>query len=549
MAKPEYNQQQIIVALQTSWTGDDQGSYMAWAKPTVSYSIESGIPVPVSSRGSNGKEGIGYTTMTPTQKATALTAFQLWKDLSNLQLVESPSNPKADITINYSSTTFDGGTYAAPEVNERFKSATYTFSTDRIWFNAKDKSNLDPAMAVGKYGQNSMIHEAGHAIGLSHPGPYNYSPNESLSYEKNAVFANDTRQYSVMSYWGYYDKTTNAWTKADPDYTSSSDSIVYCQTPMLYDVLAIQSKYGANNTTRVGDTVYGYHCNFLVTDSEKAIFDFDLNKNPIYTIWDAGGNNTLDCSGYNLGSQKINLTPGTYSSVVGMNDNVAIAYNCKIQNALGGAGDDWLTGGNLAPVYTLKGNAGNDNVNGSQGAVAVSVYSANKSSYAISGNESSASVQDSVASRDGTDTLSFVQRLKFSDTVFALDVAKGEHAGEAYRIYQTAFDRAPDAKGLGYWIKTLDNGSSLNSVASVFVNSQEFVAKYGTLNNETFVGQMYLNGLHRAADPGGQNYWTTQLNNGMTRATLVSEFSESNENVTAVAKIIGNGFDYEQFLG
>lgn len=549
MTKPEYNQQQIIVALQTSWTGGDQGSYMRWAKPSVSYSIDSGIPVPVSSRGSNGKEGVGYTNMTPTQKATAQTAFQLWKDLSNLQLVESSSTPKADVTLNFSSTTFKDGTYAAPEVNESYKSINYTFATDRIWFSTKDETNLDPAMVVGKYGQNSMVHEVGHAVGLSHPGPYNAGESEPLSYERNAVFAKDTRQYSVMSYWGYYNKTLNSWVIADPDTSVLPENIIYCQTPMLYDVLAIQSKYGANNSTRVGDTVYGYHSNFAMDDPEKAIFDFELNKNPIYTIWDAGGNNTLDCSGYSLGSQKINLTPGSYSSVIGMNENVAIAYNCKIQNAIGGGGDDWLTGGNLAPVYTLKGNAGNDQVAGSQGVVTVSVYSATKASYTISGNETRSTVQDSVASRDGTDTLSFVQRLKFSDTVFALDVAKGEFAGEAYRIYQTAFDRAPDIKGLGYWINTLDNGSTLNSVANVFVNSQEFVTKYGSLTNEAFVSQMYLNGLHRPADTDGQTFWTTQLNNGMTRSTLVTEFSESNENVASLAKIIGNGFDYEQFVG
>ena len=85
----------------------------------------------------------------------------------------------------------------------------------------------------------------------------------------------------------------------------------------------------------------------------------------------------------------------------------------------------------------------------------------------------------------------------------------------------------------------------MTSVAGVFVSSQEFVNQYGGLNNEAFVNQMYLNGLHRAADPSGANYWTTQLNNGLSRATLVAEFSESTENVTEVAKVIGSGFDYQ----
>lgn len=547
MSKPDFNQQQIINTLQTNWTGSTQGSSMRWTGQSITYSIESGVPDPVLTRGVASNEGSGYKTMSLVQKTTAQTSFQLWKDLIAVQMVENQANPKAAITLNYSSSTEDGGTYAAYNLNERIDNQprNYTFSTDRIWFSSTDKSNMDPAMAVGKYGQNSMIHEVGHAIGLSHPGPYNWSPNTTLSYEKNAIFANDTRQYSVMSYWGYYNKLTNSWTTATPDYDSVSNDIVYCQTPMLYDVLAIQSKYGANMATRTGDTVYGYNCNLINSDPEKLIFDFSNNKSPIYTIWDAGGNNTLDCSGYVLGGQKINLTPGTYSSVAGMVDNVAVAFNCKIQNAIGGTGDDVLIGGNLAPLYTLKGGVGNDAISGNQGSVAVSSYTANKSSYTITGNETRATIQDSVASRDGTDTLTFVQRLKFTDTAFALDVGKGEHGGEAYRIYQTAFNRAPDVSGLGYWINTLDNGSSLTSVAGVFVSSQEFVNQYGGLNNEAFVNQMYLNGLHRAADPSGANYWTTQLNNGLSRATLVAEFSESTENVTEVAKVIGSGFDYQ----
>ena len=58
---------------------------------------------------------------------------------------------------------------------------------------------------------------------------------------------------------------------------------------MLYDIAAIQAKYGADMTTRTGDTVYGYN-----STANRGAFDFNMNPKPIFTIWDAGGNDTLD---------------------------------------------------------------------------------------------------------------------------------------------------------------------------------------------------------------------------------------------------------------
>jgi Ca2+-binding RTX toxin-like protein len=125
---------------------------------------------------------------------------------------------------------------------------------------------------------------------------------------------------------------------------------------MVCDIAAIQSLYGADTTTRTGNTVYGFHCNLAPSDPELKIYDFNVNHTPIYTIWDAGGSDTLDCSGYS-GNQIINLTPGAYSSVDGISQNVGIAFHCSIENAVGGSGNDTITG---AGNGTLTGGAGAD---------------------------------------------------------------------------------------------------------------------------------------------------------------------------------------------
>ena len=41
---------------------------------------------------------------------------------------------------------------------------------------------------------------------------------------------------------------------------------------MLHDVMTIQAKYGADYTTRAGDTVYGFN-----STADKAVFDFSQN--------------------------------------------------------------------------------------------------------------------------------------------------------------------------------------------------------------------------------------------------------------------------------
>lgn len=71
----------------------------------------------------------------------------------------------------------------------------------------------------------------------------------------------------------------------------------------------------------------------------------------------------------------------------------------------------------------------------------------------------------------GVDRLSNVERLQFGSSVVAFDV-EGT-AGKAYRIYQAAFDRKPDASGIGFWTHILDNVASLETVAGGFLAGEE----------------------------------------------------------------------------
>ena len=123
-------------------------------------------------------------------------------------------------------------------------------------------------------------------------------------------------------------------------------------TPMLHDIAAAQRLYGANMSTRTGDTVYGFN-----GKADWAPFDFSTNADPVVTIWDAGGRDCLNVSGYSA-NQVINLRAESFSDVGKLMKNVAIAAGVVIEDAVGGSGSEKRTGNAVA--NKLSGNAGND---------------------------------------------------------------------------------------------------------------------------------------------------------------------------------------------
>lgn len=210
------------------------------------------------------------------------------------------------------------------------------------------------------------------------------------------------------------------------------------------------------------------------------------------------------------------------------------------------------------PVYrsgsdqndNLKGNAGNDHLIGNAGDDAIdgnsgldsAMFSRNHSSYSLTKIGNSYTVHANVGT-DGTDTLINIERLKFTDGTLALDTGKWATAGEAYRLYQAAFDRTPDTNGLAYWISVMDGGQAHEQVAHNFIVSAEFQVLYGAdPSNGELITAMYKNVLDRSPDQGGYDYWLGLLNQGqITPEQLLINFSESAENVTLVGMAIEHG--------
>jgi hypothetical protein len=143
----------------------------------------------------------------------------------------------------------------------------------------------------------------------------------------------------------------------------------------------------------------------------------------------------------------------------------------------------------------------------------------------------------------GEDQFREIERLQFSDGILAFD--NEGNAGQAYRLYQAAFDRPPDIVGLGYWIRELDaDKGDLAWMANNFIISEEFKSAYGspeTVSDDAFLNMLYGNVLDRSPDAAGYAYWRGELGNGFSRERVLASFSESLENKANVIAAIEEG--------
>ncbi|CAI1747482.1 serralysin family metalloprotease [Serratia proteamaculans] len=295
----------------------------------LSYSFWEQAPANMSSMAISG-----FSSFNQQQREQAKLSLQSWSDVANITFTATSNTQNANIKFGLFDVSSRGSYAFAYNPDSSASVAGQT------WYNATSNVFANNLIHENEYGRQTLTHEIGHALGLQHPGDYNAAPGVSITYNQDATYFEDSRAHSVMSYFS-------------ESSTGQDFQGAYSSAPLLNDITAIQHFYGANMTTRSGDTTYGFNSN---TDRDF-LTATGAQDNVVFSAWDAGGTDTFDFSGFSQ-NQRINLNEQSFSDVGGLKGNVSIAAGVTIENAFGGAGNDVIIGNNTNNI--LMGGAGDD---------------------------------------------------------------------------------------------------------------------------------------------------------------------------------------------
>ncbi len=273
------------------------------------------------------------TGLTAAGQALAREAVAIWGDVTGIRFAE---------------VTTGGQIVYDDEEDGAFASSEYVGTTT-----TSAKVNIDKTWLtkygdqVGDYPFQAYLHETGHALGLGHAGNYN----NDADFAFDSIYLNDSWATTVMSYFSQGESTY---------FDGLGFSEQFIVTPMAADGVAVANLYGVATTTRTGNTVYGFN-----STADRAFYNAGTFTGVSYTIFDNGGVDTLDFSGFGQ-NQVITLVPEAFSNVGGLIGNVVIARGSVIENAIAGPGNDLIIGNDVANV--LRGGAGDDLLAGHSGA-------------------------------------------------------------------------------------------------------------------------------------------------------------------------------------
>jgi serralysin len=279
-----------------------------------------------------GSITVNITALTPAGQNLARSALQLWGDVIGVTFTEVSSGGQITFDDNQSGAFTDGSWSGG------------IISSEHVNISTQWLANY--GTGLNSYSFQTYVHEIGHALGLGHAGNYN----GSATYPYDALFQNDAWVTSIMSYFSPTDNTY---------FGGQGFTENFVVTPEMADIIAMSTLYGLSTTTRTGDTTYGFNSN-----AGRAVYDANLVGGVAFTIFDSGGIDTLDYSGFGT-DQLINLNPETFSNVGLGVGNLSIARGVTIENAIGGNGNDTLIGNDADNL--LDGHSGNDSLSGGLG--------------------------------------------------------------------------------------------------------------------------------------------------------------------------------------
>ncbi|HYD80380.1 MAG TPA: M10 family metallopeptidase C-terminal domain-containing protein [Paucimonas sp.] len=447
---------------------------------TVTYSFMSQMP-------SYGGSDTGLVPFTTAQKQAVRDIFSRLSSELNIDFIE-----RADFGSFYGQIRFGN--------NQQSGSAGYAIMPDPtagdvagdVWISTDYMNNMTP----GSYEYSTLLHEIGHALGLKHPG--NYNAGEASDPDAKGNFLAGAEEHSNYSIMSYRDAPGNEGQQRD--------------WFGLYDMLALRYLYGTRAAGAVASQAY--------TDSIGTMQTMLL---------DAASIDTLDLGQVTIGCE-IDLREGAFSSIGKTAsgklavDNFSIMYGTVVKNLIATSGADTIVGNAAANVIT--GGQGDDKIDGNTG-IDTAAYATARGGFSILRTAAGYTLVDKTGTA-GTDLLSNIERLKFSDTTIELD-----YSDSVQQLYIAYFGRPADGGALTNFSAALRTcgaptdiqglnaayatSAPIRSLIDAFGGSAESKNLY-TGDTAAFVTAVFRNVLARTPNADGLQFWTDAIDHaGLSR--------------------------------
>jgi V8-like Glu-specific endopeptidase len=360
--------------------------------------------------------------------------------------------------------------------------------------------------------------------------------------------------YGTFTNWGRVSGRTINWDTNNDQLLSDAES--------QYDLALIGMRSRIGDITgwltpeRLSADFYGVMAGYPARGTGLMAEDVFADASFVYGVYDinysglgagASGGPLLHTSGgqtYVVGALSSGNTSNTSSTYAGLHGSGTWDW----LNTAMSANDDLIA--NQLPVSingtpandTLAGNALNNVIAGGAGLDTVS-FSGARGQYNITVNGGTVVVSDLVSGRDGIDTLTNVERLRFVDKSVALDLSAS--AGVVAKVIGAVFGASSlvSLPSVGLGLKLMDSGMLYSDLMQYALN-----ARLGTgASDALVVNLLYTNVMGVAPGAAELTYFTGLLRTGQyTQATLGVLAAETPSNVANInlTGLASTGLEY-----